>query len=79
MTTICTESWTESKNFERFIEEGNTVFFPKNNARHHVSFINTYRGMTLMQARRKMKSLWAGHSLQNEMIHYLKYKKALRI
>lgn len=59
----------------RFVEEGVSVCFPKNNARHHVSFAKTYKGMTIPQARRKMRSLWAGHSLQDEMIHYLREKK----
>jgi ASC-1-like (ASCH) protein len=59
----------------RFIEEGDSVYFPKNKARHHISFVKTYQGMTIIQARRKMKSLWAGHSLQDEMLHYLRTKK----
>ena len=61
----------------RFIEDGNSVIFPRNNARHHLSFINTYTGLTIPKARRKMKSLWAGRSLQNDMIHYLKSKHLL--
>jgi hypothetical protein len=61
----------------RFVEEGDTIYFPKNNARHHISFAATYKGMNIPQARRKMKSLWAGHSLQDEMIHYLRTKKLI--
>lgn len=63
----------------RFIEEGNSVIFPKVGARHHISFVETYRGLSIPGARRKMKSLWAGHSLQNEMIHYLKSKNILKL
>ncbi len=63
----------------RFIEEGNSVIFPGNKARHHISFINTYKGLTIPQARRKMKTLWAGRSMQNEMIHYLKSKHLLKL
>lgn len=59
---------------ERYIETDVDVFFPKTNTRHHKSFIETYRGMSVSQARRKMKQLWAGRSSQNEMIHYLKQK-----
>jgi hypothetical protein len=58
----------------RYIETDTDVYFPKVNARHHISFVKTYRKMTIPQARRKMRALWAGKSLQNEMIHYLKEK-----
>jgi hypothetical protein len=62
----------------RFIEEGDSVIFQKVGGRHHISFVETYRGLSIPSARRKMKSLWAGHSLQNEMIHYLKTKNILK-
>ena len=62
----------------RFIEEGNSVIFPRNKARHHISFVNTYRGMTIPEARRKMR-FFQGHSMQNDMIHYLKYRNLLKV
>ena len=62
----------------RFIEEGNSVIFPRNRARHHILFAEKYRGMSIPEARRKMRRLWAGHSLQNDMIHYLRAKNLLR-
>lgn len=63
----------------RFIEEGDEIIFPKNKSRHHISFVKTYTGLTIPQARRKMKTLWAWRSLQNDMIHYLKCKNLLKI
>jgi hypothetical protein len=63
---------------QRYIEDGESVHFVKTGSLHHRSFINTYRGMSIPQARRKMKSLWASRSLQNEMIHYLKEKCHVR-
>ncbi len=78
-TTYCNEvqEGQYDQDPPRFIEDGNSVIFPKSGVRHHVSFVNTYKGLTIPQARRKMKSLWAGHSLQNDMIHYLKSKHLL--
>ena len=62
----------------RFIEEGDTIIFIKINQRMHKSFAATYTGLTIPQARRKMKKLWATRSVQNEMIHYLKEKNLLK-
>ena len=78
--TIDHESKNNTRcNQPRFIEEGDSVIFPKVRARHHISFVETYRGLSIPGARRKMKGLWAGHSLQNEMIHYLKTKNVLKL
>lgn len=67
----------EESTIPRFIEDGNSVVFPKYNRRAHVNFQNTYRGMTYSQARRKMRSLWNEHGLQDDMIHYLKEKNII--
>lgn len=79
MTTICTESWTESKPFERFIEEGDSIFFPRVGRCVHKDFWKKYEGMTIPEARRKMRTIWNTQSSQDEMIHYLKHKKAIRL
>ena len=79
MTKICTESCTESKSFERFFEVGDSVFFPKVDRCVHKSFYKKYVGMTIPEARRKMRTIWNTQSHQDEMIHYLKHKRLLRL
>jgi hypothetical protein len=47
---------------------GNFVF--------HKSFVNTYKGMTKIQARRKLKEYYT-RSAQNRIIHYLSENRIL--
>lgn len=62
----------------RFIEEGSTIIFPIANCRVHVSWKDKFQGMTIPQARRKIKR-FQSHKAQNEMIHYLKVKNIIRL
>jgi hypothetical protein len=59
------------ENNERFIEHGNNVMFPKIGFVFHKSFVNRFKGMTFIQARRTMKN-WYSHAEKDEIIHYLK-------
>lgn len=54
------------------IENGNNVIFPQGFV-FYKGFINTYRGMTVIQARRKLKFSYH-RSMQDEIIRYLKQK-----
>jgi hypothetical protein len=60
---------------KRFTEYGDSIHFHKG-AYVHKSFANKYRGMTLIQAARKMKRLTfaAPKYIRREYIHYLKVK-----
>ena len=62
----------------RFIEEGNSIIFPMVNCRVHVSWKDKFEGMTIPQARRKIKR-FQSRKAQNEMIHYLKVKNIIRL
>ncbi len=64
---------------ERFIETDIDVYFPKHGRRHHVRFVLPYRGLTIPQARRKMKQAWYSHSFQDDVVHYLKQKGVLNV
>lgn len=63
----------------RFIETDVDVYFPKHGRRHHKCFVKPYCGLTIPQARRKMKASWYVHSFQDEVIHYLKQKGILNV
>jgi hypothetical protein len=54
------------------IENGNNVIFPQEFI-FYKGFVNTYKGMTVIQARRKLKNYYH-RSMQDEIIRYLKQK-----
>ena len=60
----------------RFIEEGSMIIFPMANCRVHVSWKDKFQGMTVPQARRKIKRFQSKRA-QDEMIHYLKVKNII--
>jgi hypothetical protein len=61
----------------RFIEEGNMIIFPMANCRVYITWKDKFEGMTIPQARRKIKR-FQSHRAQNEMIHYLKVKGIIK-
>jgi len=56
-----------------FIEEGQSVFFPRVGLCFHKSFSDKFKGLTFPQARRKLKKSFT-HSQQDHIMHYLKQK-----
>jgi hypothetical protein len=62
---------------DRFAETENSVYFFKTGRFSHKSFVNTYRGMTTSQVRRKCKTLCNAKRQQREIIHYLREKGLL--
>lgn len=56
-----------------FIEEGQSVFFPRVGLCLHVSFSNQYKGLTYPQARRILQKSFT-RSQQDYIMHYLKNK-----
>jgi hypothetical protein len=60
----------------KFVQEiGNNVVFP-NGYNFHKSFIESYRGLSLVNTRRKLKLSYS-KSMQNTIISYLKTKNIL--
>ncbi len=61
----------------RFIEEGDMIIFPMANCRVYITWKDKFEGMTVPQARRKIKRFQSKRA-QDEMIHYLKVKGIIR-
>ena len=61
---------------ERYRHIGDSVLFLKHGFVFHKSFRKTYSGMTIPQARFKMRKRYT-HSQQDELIHYLKEQNLL--
>ena len=53
-------------------EIGNNIIFPSGHI-FHKSFVKTYKGMNVIQARRKLKIYYHKH-MQDVILHYLKEK-----
>jgi hypothetical protein len=68
---------TPEHNDSRFTEEGSMIIFPMANCRVHVSWKDKFAGLTIPEARRKMKRFQSKRA-QNEMIHYLKVKGIIK-
>ena len=62
---------------ERYIEHGESVSFPKIGFVFHKSFVNRFKGMTLIRAKQKMKRVFTSGQ-KSEIAHYLKEKKIVR-
>ena len=60
-----------------FIEEGQSVFFPKVGLCLHKSFSDKFKNLTFPQARRKLQKSFT-HSQQDHIMHYLKNKEITR-
>ena len=58
-----------------FFEQGDNVIFVTGYV-FHKSFINTYKGMDIIAIRRKTHVYYT-RSMQDRIIHYLKYKGIL--
>jgi hypothetical protein len=64
-------------NESRFIEDGNSVFFPNVRLCLHKSFVRRFIGVrTASRARQVMKKHFT-HSQKDEIIHYLKQKNII--
>ena len=61
---------------ERYREIDKSVLFLKHGFIFHKLFRRTYAGMTIPQARAKMRKRYT-HSQQDEIIHYLKEQNLL--
>jgi hypothetical protein len=61
----------------RFIEEGDMIIFPMANCRVYITWKDKFEGMTVPQARRKIK-IFQSKRAQDEMIHYLKVKGIIK-
>lgn len=57
-----------------FIEEGQSVFFPRVGLCLHKSFSDKFKDLTFPQARRKLQKSFT-HSQQDHIMHYLKNKE----
>lgn len=62
---------------KRYDESETSVFFHKVGVVFHKSFSNRFSGLTIPQARSKLRKSF-GHSIQDEVIHYLKDKKIIK-
>jgi hypothetical protein len=62
---------------DRFIEDGDNVFFPKAGLCFHKLFVNRFRGTNFISARRLMKKYFSRRQ-KDEIIHYLKNKGILK-
>jgi len=62
---------------ERFYETDKSIVFPKLQFCFHKSFVKTFKGKTIIQARRVLKMYYT-RSQQDEIIHYLKIKNIIR-
>lgn len=58
---------------DRFAETESSVYFFKTRGFFHKNFVNFYKGMSLIAAKRKMRKK-LGHRQQRESIHYLRAK-----
>ncbi len=62
---------------ERYIEDGESVFFPKIGFCFHKSFANRFKGMSRIRAKQKMKRVFTSGQ-KSEITHYLKDKNIIR-
>lgn len=58
-------------------EDNNNVVFPGGYV-FHKCFVNAYKGMYIVQVRRKLKVYYT-KSMQNTIIHYLKDKGLIKM
>jgi hypothetical protein len=70
---IPSKSQTMTEEQPMFIEEGESVFFPRVGLCLHKSFSDKFKNLTFPQARRKLQKFFI-HSQQDHIMHYLKNK-----
>lgn len=58
---------------DRFIEQGDSVIFPRSGFCFHKSFVKRFKGMTFIRAKQKMKHQFT-HAQKDDIVHYLKAK-----
>ena len=68
------KSQTMTEEQPMFIEEGQSVFFPRVGLCLHKSFSDKFKNLTYPQARRKLRKSFT-HSQQDDIMHYLKNKE----
>jgi hypothetical protein len=62
----------------RYYKSGNSIVFTKFAMIFYHSFGENYRGLTLIQTRRKLKKVGYTHGAQDEILHYLKQEKYIK-
>jgi hypothetical protein len=62
----------------RYYKSGNSIVFTKFAMIFYHTFGETYRGLTLIQTRRKLKKVGYTHGAQDEILHYLKQEKYIK-
>jgi len=62
----------------RYYKSGNSIVFTKFAMIFYHSFGETYRDLTLIQARGKLKKVGYTHGPQDEILHYLKQEKYIK-
>ena len=67
------QTMTEEQEQPMFIEEGQSVFFPRVGLCFHKSFSDKFKNLTYPQARRNLRKSFT-HSQQDHIMHYLKNK-----
>jgi len=61
----------------RYIVSGKNVIFTRRRFVFHITFSENYAGMTIIEARRKLKKYYTKGE-QDEIIHYLKTNNILK-
>jgi|APGre2960657373_1045057.scaffolds.fasta_scaffold537722_1 hypothetical protein len=61
----------------RYFVSGNHVIFTRHRFVFYITFGQNYAGMTLIEARRKLKKYYT-KSEQNDILHYLKTNNILK-
>lgn len=62
----------------RYYKSGNSIVFTKFAMIFYHSFGETYKGLDLIQARRKLKKIGYTHGPQDEILHYLKQERYIK-
>lgn len=62
----------------RYYKSGNSIVFTKFAMNFYHKFSETYQGLSLIEARRKLKKIGYTHGAQDEILHYLKQEKYIK-
>ena len=62
----------------RYYKSGNSIVFTKFAMNFYHKFSETYQGLDLIEARRKLKKIGYTHGAQDEILHYLKQEKYIK-